>query len=201
LGMRACAARDEVLRRSLPDGVVNILFVGRVAPHKKQDDLIRFLSVYRQINPRARLILVGSWGGTERYLAWLKSIAATLGVSAHVNFAGHVSDSELLATYQSAHLFVCLSAHEGFCVPLVEAMALGVPIMAYASTGVPHTLGGAGVLLREKRWDVMAALAETLLNDSALRAAIIAGQHERVKAFTPERVRAEFVAHLSTIGL
>jgi glycosyltransferase involved in cell wall biosynthesis len=195
------AQTDELLRGRLQDGRLNFLFVGRMVPNKKQDDLIRLLYVYRQLDARARLILVGSWGDTERYLAWLRSMVSRLGLEEHVEFAGHVSDNALYTYYQSAHLFLCMSEHEGFCVPLVEAMSLGVPIVAYASTGVPGTLGGAGVLVHEKRWEVLAALCGSILNDDMLRQAILTGQQRVAEGYTPARVRTQFEAHLASAGL
>jgi glycosyltransferase involved in cell wall biosynthesis len=195
------AVPDPQLCETLQDGALNLLFVGRVAPHKKQDDLIRFLYVYRQLEPHARLLLVGSWGGTERYLAWLKSIAMSLGLSDHVIMAGHVSDAELAAYYASAHVFVCLSEHEGFCVPLVEAMASRLPIIAFHSTAVPYTLGDAGIIVREKRWDIMAALSLALTHDENLRNAIVQQQQVRSRAFTPEFVQSQFESYLDAINL
>ncbi|MBI5878455.1 MAG: glycosyltransferase family 4 protein [Chloroflexi bacterium] len=195
------ATPDPQIMHAMQDGSTNVLFVGRVAPNKKQDDLLRFLYAFRQIDPRARLVLVGAWGGCERYLASLRSLAAALGLSAQVVLAGHVEDAALVAYYRSAHLFLCLSEHEGFCVPLVEAMALGVPVAAYASTGVPYTLGNAGVLVHAKRWDVLAALASALTRDESLRARIIAGQSARARDFSPPAVQAQFEAQLTSIGL
>ncbi|MDO9542826.1 MAG: glycosyltransferase family 4 protein, partial [Kiritimatiellia bacterium] len=95
-------------------------------------------------------------------------------------FAGSVSQSELNAFYESAHLFLCMSEHEGFCIPLIESMVHGLPILAYAAGAAPETLNGAGVLFREKRWDNIAEMMEKLLKDADLRAKIIAGQQERL---------------------
>ncbi len=124
-----------------------------------------------------------------------------LGLDAHVMFAGHVTDAQLLAYYQCADLFLCLSEHEGFCVPLIEAMSAGVPVLAFASTGVPYTLGAAGVLLREKRWDVLAGLCSTILSDSELRSALVMQQRARARDFAPGAVRAQFEHYLATLGL
>ncbi len=195
------ATPDPRVMASMQDGRTNVLFVGRIAPNKKQDDLLRFLYAFRQLDPLARLVLVGAWGGYERYLASLRSLAAGLGVSGDVLLVGHVDDGALLAYYQTARLFVCLSEHEGFCVPLVEAMALNVPVLAYASTGVPYTLGGAGVQVHAKRWDVLAALAAALAVDGPLRARITAGQAARARDFSPGAVTTLFESHLASIGL
>ena len=110
-----CSAAD------FDDGWTNVLFVGRVIPNKKFEDVIRAFHVYRtRHNPRSRLLLVGSYSGFERYLAMLQELIASLGTP-DVHFLGHVSNEELTALYDVADLFLCASEHEGFCVPIVEA--------------------------------------------------------------------------------
>ena len=103
------------------------MFVGRVIPNKKFETVIRAFHVYRtRHNPRARLLLVGSYSGFERYLSMLQELVATLGTP-DVHFLGHVSNEELTALYDIADLFLCASAHEGFCVPIIEAFHKRVP--------------------------------------------------------------------------
>src|SRR6187397_1001975 len=128
------------------DGWTNIMFVGRVIPNKKFEDLIRAFHVYRtRHNPRSRLLLVGSYGGFEKYLTMLHGLVARLGTP-DVHFLGHVSNEELTALYDVADLFLCASEHEGFCVPIVEAFYKRVPVIALAATAVPATMDGGGVL-------------------------------------------------------
>jgi glycosyltransferase involved in cell wall biosynthesis len=137
---------DTRLASSFDDGWTNVLFVGRVIPNKKFESVIRAFHVYRtRHNPRARLLLVGSYSGFEKYLALLHSLVARLGTP-DVHFLGHVSNEELTALYDVADLFLCASEHEGFCVPIVEAFHKQVPVLAYASTAVPATMDGGGVL-------------------------------------------------------
>jgi glycosyltransferase involved in cell wall biosynthesis len=132
------------------DDWVNLLFVGRMIPNKRIGDVIRWFQAYRRwFNPRSRLLLVGSYGGFERYVAMLNELMATLHVT-DVHLLGHVSNEELVAYYELADVFICASEHEGFCVPLVEAFHMGVPVIAYAATAVPATLDGGGVLLHDK---------------------------------------------------
>ena len=136
---------DRLLAGQFDDDWTNILFVGRVIPNKRFEDLIRIFDVYkREFNPRARLLLVGSYGGFERYLAMLQQLVAAL-KTPDVHFTGHVSDEELIAFYEIADLFLCASEHEGFCVPLLEAFHMQVPVVAYAATAVPATMDGGGV--------------------------------------------------------
>lgn len=158
------------------DEWTNILFVGRVIPNKRPDDLIRFFAAYhRWHNPRSRLLIVGSYGGFERYVALLHHLAADLGVD-QVYFTGQVSNEELTAYYDVADLFLSASEHEGFCVPLVEAFYKGVPVLAYAAGAVPATMDGAGVLYRTKDPVRVAALMDAILSDARLQERILAAQ-------------------------
>ena len=158
------------------DGWTNILFVGRVIPNKKFEDLIRAFHVYRtRYNPRSRLLLVGSYGGFERYLAMLNGLAARLGTP-DVHFLGHVSNEELTALYDVADLFLCASEHEGFCVPLIEAFHKQVPVLAYAATAVPATLDGGGVLYESKDPFEVARIMAAVLDDPAIEDAILESQ-------------------------
>jgi glycosyltransferase involved in cell wall biosynthesis len=182
---------DSVMRR-YDDGRVNILFVGRIAPNKRPDDLIRMFAYYeRWIDPHARLILVGSSNGTEVYAYWLKQLTKQLGVR-NVVWAGPVSQAELAAYYKTASVFVCMSEHEGFGVPLLEAMYCDVPVIAYKAAAIPDTLGTAGILLREKRYEIVAELVDIVVHNRGLRERILAQQQQRLSELTPERVRHAF---------
>src|SRR6185436_14518363 len=155
------------------DDWTNILFVGRVIPNKKIDDLIRFFHAYHTVfNPRSRLLIVGAQSGFDRYLASLHQLAASLGTD-NVEFIGHVSDEELLAFYEVADLFLCASEHEGFCVPLVEAFYMEVPVLAYAATAVPATMDGAGVLFDTKEPLEVARLMDAIVADRDLQQRIV----------------------------
>ena len=165
-----------LVARDFDDGWINILFVGRVIPNKKIDDLIRFFHAYYTVfNPRSRLLIVGAQSGFERYLASLHQLAASLG-AANVEFIGHVSDEELVAFYEVADLFLCASEHEGFCVPLVEAFYMEVPVIAYAATAVPATMDGAGVLFETKEPLEVARLMDAIIADRGLQDRIVQGQ-------------------------
>ena len=112
---------------------------------------------------------------------------------------GHLEHHDLLACYRTARVFVSMSEHEGFGVPLVESMLMRVPIVAYASTAVPYTLGDAGVQFAEKRIDLMAEVAHRLTQDDALRAAVLASQERRLQAFAPEAVEATLKGYLESM--
>lgn len=158
------------------DGWTNIMFVGRVIPNKKFEDVIRAFHVYRtRHNPRSRLLLVGSYGGFEKYLTMLHALVARLGTP-DVHFLGHVSNEELTALYEIADLFLCASEHEGFCVPLIESFYKGVPVLAFAATAVPATMDGGGVLYHTKDPFEVARLMAAILDDGDLEEAIVASQ-------------------------
>jgi L-malate glycosyltransferase len=158
------------------DGWTNIMFVGRVIPNKKFEDVIRAFHVYRtRYNPRSRLLLVGSHGGFEKYLAMLHALVARLGTS-DVHFLGHVSNEELTALYDVADLFLCASEHEGFCVPLIESFYKRVPVLAYAATAVPATMDGGGVLYETKDPFDVARLISAILDDADIEDAVVASQ-------------------------
>jgi glycosyltransferase involved in cell wall biosynthesis len=169
-------APDRALAGGFDDGWTNVMFVGRVIPNKKFEDVIRAFHVYRtRHNPRARLLLVGSYSGFEPYLAMLTALVARM-ETPDVHFLGHVSNEELTALYDVADVFLCASEHEGFCVPLVEAFHKGVAVLAYASTAVPATMDGAGVLYETKDPAEVAKLVEAVVSDAGLEQAIVAAQ-------------------------
>jgi glycosyltransferase involved in cell wall biosynthesis len=167
---------DRRLAGGFDDEWTNILFVGRVIPNKRIDDVIRFFHAYkRTFNPRSRLLIVGSYGGFDKYLATLHHLIGRLGAS-DVHFLGQVSNEELAACYDIADLFLCASEHEGFCVPLVEAFHKGVPVVAYAATAVPSTMDGGGILFTRKDPAHVAALMDVVISDHDLQARLVAGQ-------------------------
>jgi glycosyltransferase involved in cell wall biosynthesis len=121
------------------DGRTNLLFVGRIAPNKKQEDILSAFAAYRKLyNPSARLFLVGSWSGQEKYFESLRAYQAALGLSDDdVVFSGHIPFPDILAFYSISNIFLCMSEHEGFCVPLLEAMHFKLPIIAFNSSAIP----------------------------------------------------------------
>ena len=178
----------ETVRR-YSDGRKNILFVGRIAPNKKQEDVIRAFDCYRKAyDPDARLILVGSAGGTERYAERLAKYAEALGSGENVIFPGHISFRQILAFYRTADAFLCMSEHEGFCVPLIEAMKFGVPVAARGMCAVPETLGGAGLLLEDGAPEPAAAALHRILTDSTLQARLRNAAAERIATLSHENV-------------
>lgn len=177
---------DTVLMQHLQDGKTNLLFVGRIAPNKRQDQLLEAFSHYLTMDREARLILVGYGNDKEAYYCHLINLIQRWGLTNHVMLAGQVSDAQLLAFYRTAHLFWSMSEHEGFCVPLIEAMWFDIPVLAYKSSAVPETLGKAGIMFTRKDNLVqVAALAKLLVKDKELRDKVIKPQQQRRESFTP----------------
>jgi glycosyltransferase involved in cell wall biosynthesis len=167
----------------LQDGRQNILFVGRCAPNKRIEDLLRFFAVFQKaVTENSRLIIAGSTVGMERYSSLLLMMAKELELD-EVLFTGSISQSELNACYRSAHLFVSMSEHEGFSIPLVEAMHFGVPILAYRAGAVPETLGGAGILFNKKEFNAIAELAAELIFNGSFRRSLLAKATQRIASY------------------
>ncbi len=168
------------------------LFVSRVAPHKCQHDVVRALAAYRRLyDPEARLHLVGA-AGSGAYVSMLERYIAALGLGGAVTLTGSVSAAALKSYYRSADVFVCLSEHEGFCVPVIEAMRLSVPVVAFASTALPETVAGAGVLLEAKDPVTVAAAVARVLTDDPLRAQLVAAGVRRSADFSLDRSTRRF---------
>ena len=187
---------DSGIIKKYSDAYQNIIFVGRIAPNKKQQDVISAFAFYKKnINPKSRLIFVGNWGGMEKYHDRLVSYVNALELE-DVIFTGHIKFPEILAYYKIADLFLCMSEHEGFCVPLVEAMYFQVPVLAYRSCAVPWTLGGSGFVTDSKNPAETALLMQKILNDTELRNQIIANQNERLQDFQYEKIKTLFAGQL-----
>lgn len=171
---------SPVMRRLYDDGRTNVLFVGRIIPNKRIDDLVRSFAVFQKwVRPHSRLLLVGDHRGFERYYDRLVDMVRELRLS-EVVLTGHVDDDELYAYYRSADVFLCLSEHEGFCVPLQEAMHFGLPVVAYEAGAVRETLHGGGLLLQDKSPELVAEVLGALTQGGPLRRAVLASQQRAI---------------------
>jgi glycosyltransferase involved in cell wall biosynthesis len=174
-------------------GGADLLYVGKISPHKAPHDLVKMLEVVRRLyDPEARLHLVGSPLG-ETYEPVLRSFIAELGLQNAVTLTGSVSGAELEAYFRAADVYVSASDHEGFCVPLAEAMGHGVPIVAYGVTAVPETVGGAGLMLPDKSAVPFAAAVGRVLADPALRTHLAAAGQARAAEFDLGASQRRFV--------
>ncbi|MGH9222177.1 MAG: glycosyltransferase family 4 protein, partial [Vicinamibacterales bacterium] len=194
-----CGPANYALAGAFDDDWVNVLFVGRVIPNKKFEDIIRAFHAYKTFfNPHSRLLLVGAHSGFERYVSMLHRFIARLGAR-EVHLVGHVSNEELTAYYELADIFVCASEHEGFCVPLVESFHMGVPVVAYAATAVPSTMDGAGILYTNKDPMFMAALINALVDDRQLADRIVDGQYAAVERLEAKDFAGTLLGHVDRV--
>jgi L-malate glycosyltransferase len=185
------APRRPALERLLGDGLFNFLYVGRIAPNKRIEDHVRLAEHYkRYVDTDYRFIFVGRHEGVPRYYSAVKALIAEYKMpDDRFIFTGPVPDEELAAYYRSATAYISLSEHEGFCVPLVEAMAADVPVLAYAAGAVSDTLGGAGVQFAPKDLEYAAELLGVLAFDQAVRRAVVDGQRRRLRDFSDAGMR------------
>ncbi len=173
-----------------------VLFVGRLSPHKRQDRVIEAFSLYRRHRaPGARLVLVGE-PLTLAYAEQLRALADRLAPGA-VSIESGLSASELGDRYRAADVFLCLSEHEGFCVPLLEAMHFDLPVIAHSAGAVPEVTGDAALLLDDDDPPLVAELLHLVLTDPELRAELVRRGHGRLEHYAPDRV----AEHLRSVVL
>ena len=182
-------ALEETL---LGDGLANILFVGRIVPNKKIEDIIRLAEHYkRYVDTDYRFIFVGRTDAVPRYYDTILALIAEYQMPKdRFIFTGTVTESALATYYRASSAYISLSEHEGFCVPLVEAMSADLPILAFGATAIPETLGGAGICFSPKDLEYAAEMLGLLVYDEAVRSKVIAGQQSRVANFGPARTDA-----------
>lgn len=195
------APNRPALEKILGDGLINILFVGRIVPNKRIEDHIRLAELYkRYVDSYYRFIFVGRYDGLPRYYAQVRALIAQFKMLPdRFWFTGPVPDVDLAAFYRWADVYVSLSEHEGFCVPLVEAMAADVPVLAYAAGAVPETLGGAGLLFAPKDLELAAEMLGLLIYDRSVRDRVIEGQRRRLEDFSPARIESRLREVLASL--
>lgn len=184
--------RNEGLFASVANSVgIQVLHVGRLAPNKCVEDIIKsFYFLAKYIDREARLRLVGIDTDTELYSFALRELANHLGIGHQVEFVGPLADDEVRAIYEASDVYVCMSEHEGFCLPLIEAMHFGLPVIAFDAGAVKETLGGAGILVSEKRHAEIGQLMQHLASPGPMRDLIVRRGRSRVEDFSEERFTA-----------
>lgn len=181
--------------------ITNILFLGRIAPNKCQQDVIRAFYYYKKyFNKDANLYIAGAYGGMEKYLSELIHLAESLSVK-DVYFTGRLSYEQMYRLYSNTDLFLCMSEHEGFCVPLVECMHYGIPILAYSAAAIPETLADSGVLFSRKDYFAVAAMMNEILTNTELKNKIVSSQKNRLKDFSEEKIRTGLFEILKSCGI
>ena len=191
------APPDPVLRAELEDGCANLLFVGRAVPHKRVDDVLRVFTAWQQLyQSRSRLLIAGYLHRESPYGSTLHALRDTLGPE-RVHFLGRVSAAQLSACFSVASAYLSMSRHEGFGVPLLEAMYRGVPVVAYGAAAVPETMGGAGLTTLSKDPLEVARLLAVLERSPGLRTQVLEAQRARVGTLSQEAVATGVRAGLS----
>jgi glycosyltransferase involved in cell wall biosynthesis len=189
----ASCADPRLNERLSGSGRPRVVSVSRVVPHKRMEDLLSLHAELRRISPRAELWVVGGFSpGNAAFKALAKKAKALGGVT----FLGRVSHAQLVAAYRSADVFVSMSEHEGFGVPLVEAMASDVPVLAFGAAAVPETMGGRGIVFDEKHFAALAELVQLISTDAAMREQLVQGQRARVAELSFAATREALAACL-----
>lgn len=174
---------------------LKMLFVGRIAPNKRHENLISALALLKRWHPLAQLVFVGA-SSSPSYESHLRTFARKLGVSDSVEFAGSVSTDELNEHYAAASVYVSASTHEGFCVPLLEAMSVGLPVVAVAAAAVPETTADAAVLLGSGKPLEIALAVNRLHIDESFRTRMVERGFQRFGFFeetvVKQRMRSTF---------
>jgi glycosyltransferase involved in cell wall biosynthesis len=172
------------------DERINILFVGRIVPNKRIEDIIRVTFYFKKfISPLVRMIVIGKTHSLPSYYQGLVRLADEFYLQPEeICFTGHIPDEEMYALYRASDVFLSLSEHEGFGLPFVESMVFDLPIIAYDSTAVPHTLDGAGVLIKHKRVDQVAELVDIVAHDGKIKEKILQGQRGRLERFKAQEL-------------
>ena len=196
------APRRPALAKVLSDGLHNFLFVGRIVPNKKIEDHIKLAEFYkRYVDTEYRFIFVGKTEGVPRYFDMVRALVTEYQMPPdRFLFTGAVPEEDLATYYRYATVYLSLSEHEGFCVPLLEAMAADVPVLAYGAAAVPDTLGGAGLCFTPKDLEYAAELLGELAYNDGLRAQVIAGQRRRLADFDEQRLTRDIASLLSSVN-
>ncbi|HOW14883.1 glycosyltransferase [Methanosarcina sp.] len=189
---------DKKVIAKYDDDFVNILVVGRISPNKKVEDAIKSFYYYtKYINKKSRLLLVGSYNGMEKYYSYLRDLVQKLDLN-NVYFTGHINLDELVSYYRVGNVFLAMSEHEGFCVPLLESMYFKIPIIANNSTAIPQTLGGSGILVNEKNYIEIAEMINLLVEDKTLRKKVIDKQTKRLEFFNKKNISGILKNYIDT---
>jgi len=168
---------------------INLLFVGRITPNKKIEDVIKVFYYFKNIFCQdSRLIIVGNPAKFENYDKFLKDFVNKLELL-DVYFTGKVDQQELVTYYSLSDVFITMSEHEGFCVPILESFFFKLPVVAFNSTAIPYTMGDGGILVNKKSYRKIAGIINELNNNKKLHDSIIKNQKKQLHKFSPEKIK------------
>jgi len=190
---------NHVIRSIFSNGKWTILFVGRIIPNKKFEDLIKVFYFYKKyFNQNSQLILAGDYRGMMRYSAALQDLVGRLELT-DVHFPGHIEFSELISFFKLADVYVSMSEHEGFGVPILEAFYNKVPVVAFAAGAVEETMNNGGLLLHKKDLLRTASVLDKLSRDEIFRREIVSSQVEALKKYDRDNVTRILLEHIERI--
>lgn len=170
------------------DSSIHVLHIGRFAPNKCLEDILKtFYFLHHHVNKNSKLWLPGIDIDTELYSFSVKKLAQELRIDHAVNFVGRLDDSEIRALYENCSVYLCMSEHEGFCLPVIEAMHFGLPVLSFASSALPDTVSTGGILFSQKRYAELAELINLIHVDRALRGSLIESGRQRIQELSYDR--------------
>ncbi len=177
---------DQNILNSYSD-TINLIFVGRRSPNKKVEDILKIFAYYKIFNQNSKLFLLGGSWSVEKYIKKLEKLKHELKINnKDIVSIESLSDKELKSYFQISNVFICMSEHEGFCIPLVESMFFNIPIIAYNAGAVPDTLGGSGILVNHKKFGEIAQMIDILMSNDLLKKQIIEKQNQRLLNFNKD---------------
>jgi glycosyltransferase involved in cell wall biosynthesis len=190
---------DPIVHRIYDNGKWTVLFVGRVIPNKKFEDVIKIFYFYKKFfNPNSQLILAGDYRGMERYYFALQDLIERLELQ-DVHLTGHVEFADLVSYFKLANVYLSMSEHEGFGVPLLEAFHNRIPVVAFKAGAVEETMNGGGVLLVKKDFLQTAALLDKIHKDIDFANDMIIHQLEALKKYSRRNVSRILMSHVKKV--
>ncbi len=172
------------------DGFINIIFVGRIVPNKKIEDIIDIFGNYnRNFNSRSRLIIIGETTEITPYYDLLIKKVGTINLNNNVIFTGKISTEALLGWYRCANIFITMSEHEGFCIPIIESMVFGIPVIAYAAGAIPEVIGEGGILIKEKNKPAIAKTMHEVISDKQYLHDLKEKQNKNISRFSKQNFK------------
>ena len=198
IDLKKAISRENVYLEKKSDNSLKVICVGRIVPHKKIEDVLKIFAFYQCINNNSKLFLIGKFDESDSYFLWLKNIIKNIDLK-NVIFINDVSDEELSSYYEIADIYLSMSEHEGFCIPLVESMFHHVPIVAFAAGAVHETLDHSGILIQEKNYEEIAEIINLINEDKTLREKLIENQNKRLENLDLRTTSRQFLGLIKNL--
>jgi glycosyltransferase involved in cell wall biosynthesis len=176
-----------------------LLVVGQVLPHKRIEECLLVFDHLRRCSPRRwRLVIAGNWAGAKTYFLHLKAFRRQLALPG-VFFTGPLPQAELNACYRSASAFLTMSGHEGFCVPIAEAMSWNVPVFSCAGGAPREVFCSAGIHFEDRDWPRIAEAIDAVDHDDGFRARLLAAQRDKARELAPDAIAPRWLQWIETL--